>query len=103
MPDIHIERTHDLGLAPARDIARQWADQARERFDMQCTYEEGAADDCLAFTRSGVSGTLRIDARAFTLDARLGFLLGAFKDRIEEEIGRNLDALLADRKPADAA
>ncbi|MBA4261594.1 MAG: polyhydroxyalkanoic acid synthase, partial [Comamonadaceae bacterium] len=36
----------------------------------------------------------------FELDARLGFLLGAFKDRIEDEIVKNLDGLLATQKPA---
>jgi hypothetical protein len=35
----------------------------------------------------------------FDLNAKLGFLLGAFKDRIEGEIVKNLDALLA-KKPA---
>nr|MCU0942584.1 polyhydroxyalkanoic acid system family protein [Hydrogenophaga sp.] len=33
------------------------------------------------------------------LDAKLGFLLGAFKDRIESEIVKNLDTLLAAGKP----
>ena len=32
----------------------------------------------------------------FELRARLGFLLSAFSVRIEDEIGRNLDALLGD-------
>jgi hypothetical protein len=31
----------------------------------------------------------------FELDAKLGFLLGAFKERIEGEIVKNLDDLLA--------
>ena len=39
-------------------------------------------------------------AERFELDARLGFLLGAFKDRIESEIVKNLDDLLAKKKPA---
>ena len=36
----------------------------------------------------------------FELDAKLGFLLGAFKDRIEGEIVKNLDTLLAQKNPA---
>ena len=35
----------------------------------------------------------------FQLKAKLGFLLGAFKDKIESEIVKNLDALIA-KKPA---
>ncbi len=50
--------------------------------------------DRITFTRTGVSGELRVDADRFELDAKLGFLLGAFKDRIEQEVTKNLDALL---------
>ena len=66
---------------------------------MACTYEEGDAMDEVTFTRSGVNGTLKVLPHAFELDAKLGFLLGAFRDRIESEIVKNLDALLA-KKPA---
>jgi putative polyhydroxyalkanoate system protein len=100
MADIHIERDHQLGMSGARKLAWRWAEQAESEFDMSCTYEEG--DDCdeVQFTRSGVSGTLKVSAERFELDARLGFLLGAFKDRIESEIVKNLDDLLAKKKPA---
>lgn len=98
MADIHIQRQHQLGLGAARKIAWKWAEQAESEFDMACAYEEG--DDCdeVRFTRSGVKGTLRVSADHFALDAQLGFLLGAFKDRIESEIVKNLDELLADKK-----
>jgi putative polyhydroxyalkanoate system protein len=99
VPDIHIHRSHVLGLAGARKVAFQWAEQAEQEFDMQCTYEEGKSRDAVCFSRSGVSGTLTVTKDSFELDARLGFLLGAFKDRIENEIVKNLDELLA-RKPA---
>ena len=36
----------------------------------------------------------------FELEAKLGFLLGMFKDKIEGEIVKNLDALLAEKLPA---
>ena len=100
MADIHIERDHTMGLASARKLAWKWAEQAENDFDMSCTYEEGKECDEVQFTRSGVSGTLKVTADRFELDARLGFLLGAFKDRIEDEIVKNLDALLAGKKPA---
>ena len=103
MPDIHIQRDHALGLAEARKLAFQWAEQAEEKFAMECTYEEGKTSDLVSFTRSGVNGTLKVTKDKFALDARLGFLLGAFKDRIEGEIVKNLDALLAKKsatKPA---
>ncbi|MCJ0764864.1 polyhydroxyalkanoic acid system family protein [Variovorax terrae] len=98
MPDIHIQREHALGLPEARKLAFRWAEQVEEEFDMECTYEEGKTSDLVSFTRSGVSGTLAVHKNSFELEARLGFLLGAFKDRIEAEIVKNLDALLAKKK-----
>jgi putative polyhydroxyalkanoate system protein len=100
--DLHIHREHHLGLPAARKIAYQWAAQVEQDFDMQCTYEEGSTEDSVAFKRSGVQGTLRVTKEHFNLDAKLGFLLGAFKGRIEGEIVKNLDALLA-AKPAKKA
>ena len=94
MPDIHIHRDHHLGFAEARKVAFSWAEKAEEKFDMECTYEEGDTEDLLTFTRTGVKGTLLVDAHQFEMRAQLGFLLGAFKDRIEAEIGEQLDALL---------
>jgi len=99
MADIHIQRNHTLGLAEARKIAFKWAEQAEEKFDMECTYEEGKTEDLVSFTRSGVNGTLTVTKDSFELQAKLGFLLGAFKGTIETEIVKNLDALLA-QKPA---
>ena len=105
MPHIHIHRDHHLGLAKARKIAFSWAEKVEEKFEMECVYEEGEEEDTLTFTRAGVHGTLQVDAQRFELQAQLGFLFGAFKDRIESEIGAQLDALLnkpgkADPKPA---
>ncbi len=98
MADIHIHRKHALGLAKARDIAFKWAEDVEDKLDMACTYEEGKTEDCVSFTRSGVKGTLVVTKDGFELKAKLGFLVGAFKDKIEAEISKNLDALLA--KPA---
>jgi putative polyhydroxyalkanoate system protein len=95
MANIHIVREHHLGHAAARKIAYAWAEQAESEFGMECTYEEGKTEDTVNFSRSGVSGTLLVSKGVFTLDATLGFLLGAFKDKIEGEIVKNLDALLA--------
>lgn len=100
MARIHIHRPHHLGLAGARQVAWQWAGQAEADFDMACTYEEGDDADTVQFSRSGVSGALKVAEDHFELDAQLGFLLGAFKDRIEGEIVKNLDELLATKKPA---
>jgi len=93
--DLHILREHTLGLAGARKIAFAWAEQVEQEFGMECEYAEGKTEDEVSFTRSGVNGTLSVTKDRFELNAKLGFLLGAFKDKIEAEIVKNLDQLLA--------
>ncbi len=100
MADINITRAHGMSFGDARKAAFKWAEQAEAKFDMECTYEEGQTSDECGFTRSGVSGTLTVDKDTFELHAKLGFLLGAFKDKIEGEIVKNLDALIAKKEPA---
>ncbi len=103
MAQIHIHRKHQLGLTKARKIAWQWAEEVEKKFDMVCTVVEGETGDTVAFKRTGVSGELSVGADHFELDAKLGFLLGAFSKTIEHEIERNLDdLLLANSKPAGA-
>ena len=94
MADIHIHREHRLGLAKARKVAWAWAEQVEEQFDMECSVLEGESSDTVEFKRSGVQGTLTVAADHFDLNAKLGFLLGAFSKTIEGEIEKNLDALL---------
>jgi putative polyhydroxyalkanoate system protein len=95
MADIHIHRDHTLGLAKARKVALQWAEDVEKNFDMECTILEGETSDTVEFTRSGVKGELIVAPDHFDLQAKLGFLLGAFSSTIEAEIEKNLDALLA--------
>ena len=99
MADLHIVRKHTLGLVKARKIAFDWAEQVERDFGMECTYEEGRSADTVRFTRSGVQGELQVTKDHFELNARLGFLLGAFKDRIEGEIVKLLDGLLPHDAP----
>ena len=99
MADIYIERQHGLDFTEARQTAFKWAEQAEEKFDMACTYEEGQALDEVHFKRSGVTGTLSVNANSFVLQAKLGFLFSAFKDKIEGEVVKNLDALISKSKP----
>jgi len=104
MPDIHIRRDHTLGLAKARKIALKWAEEAEQKLQLECTILEGETSDTVEFTRSGVKGQLIVSGEHFELDAKLGFLLGAFSKTIEGEIEKNLDALLAGSKaPAKKA
>ena len=103
MADIRIHREHQLGLAQARKVAWNWAEQVEKKFDMECTVIEGQTSDTVEFTRSGVSGRLIVAEDHFDLEAKLGFLLGAFSKTIEGEIEKNLDALLAKAPAAKKA
>ena len=102
MPDIRIHRDHQLGLAEARKVAWAWAEQAEADFGMDCTVLEGETSDTVEFRRSGVTGELIVAADHFDLQAKLGFLLGAFAKTIEAEIQKNLDSLLGAAATAKA-
>lgn len=102
MADIDIVRQHQLGLPEARKIANEWVAQAESEYGMQCTWQKGADGDEVHFERSGVQGTLAVAAHQFAVNVKLGFLLGAFKDKIEKGIIQNLDALLASRTGQDS-
>ncbi len=103
MSDIRIHREHALGLAKARKIAWTWAEEVEAKFDMECSVIEGETSDTVEFRRSGVNGRLIVAADHFDLEAKLGFLLGAFSKTIETEILKNLDALLAKNAPKAGA
>ncbi len=95
MADLRIHRNHTLGLAKARKVAWEWAEQAEAKFAMECTVIEGEFSDTVEFTRSGVNGKLIVAADHFDLHAKLGFLLGAFSSTIETQIQQTLDDLLS--------
>lgn len=100
MAELHVVRQHSLGLAGGRALASQWMTQAQADYAMACTCHAGQDGDVIAFARSGVKGDLQVTATHFELRAQLGFLLGAFKQTIEAEIGKNLDRLLGGALPA---
>ncbi|MBM3361531.1 MAG: polyhydroxyalkanoic acid system family protein [Betaproteobacteria bacterium] len=102
MAQILIEKKHPLGLEQARHAAAQWVNQAREQFGLDCQVIRGEEGDEVRFARSGLTGTLWVDGQQFRMQAQLGFLMSAFKDRIESEIRKNLDALINSHPRGDA-
>lgn len=103
MPDIQIERQHNLGMARAREVVRLWVSQAERDYGLSCTYEasgdEGACDR-VYFTGAGATGTIEVTPERFGMNVQLGFLLGSFSEMIEAKVSRNLDELLAQERPA---
>ncbi len=102
MPDIHIERSHDLGLAKASELAITWSERLAEKLGVECTTVRGDDDLRIDFMRSGVRGSLTVSADAFVFDAQLGMLLGAFRSKIEAEVEASLDQLASGRAPRTA-
>ena len=92
MADLHIVREHTLGLAAARQLALDWAEEMETEFRMRCTYQEGPLHDLVTFEGTGAKGTLQVNGTSFELDVKLGFMLGNFKDKIEAVIRKKLDA-----------
>ena len=92
MADLHIVREHTLGMAAARQLALDWAEEMETEFRMRCTYQEGPLQDLVTFEGTGAKGTLQVNGTSFELDVKLGFMLGNFKDKIEAVIRKKLDA-----------
>ena len=91
MADISLERKHKLGLKKAKEAAQKVADELAESFDMESEWD----GNTLNFERSGVNGQLVVTKDGVAVEAKLGFLLSAFKPKIEEQINKNFDKYFA--------
>jgi putative polyhydroxyalkanoate system protein len=87
MADISLQRKHKLGLKKAKEAAQKVADELADSFDMESEWQ----GNTLNFERSGVNGQLVVTKDGVSVDAKLGFLLSAFKPKIEEQINKNFD------------
>lgn len=102
MPEIHIERSHELGMQKARKVAAQWAERVEQAHGVRCTHTQGRGEDVIVISRAGVHGTARVTGKRFELDMKLGFLFGLFSQRISEGVARELDGLLGAAKAPPA-
>lgn len=87
MADIEIKRAHSLELAKAKKKVQKVADHIAEKFGVACDWN----DNTLNFSRSGVDGHIKVNAKSIHVFAELGFFLSALKSPIENEIERYLD------------
>ncbi len=87
MSEIHLRRKHSIGLKKAKVAAQKVADDLAQEFGMDASWE----GNVLRFSRSGVHGGLQVSKNEVVLEAKLGFLLSAFRARIEEHINENFD------------
>jgi putative polyhydroxyalkanoate system protein len=91
MADIAVQRDHTMGLKKAKAAAQKVADEMAESFDMESEWE----GNTLHFSRSGVTGQLTVTKSSVQMNAKLGFLLAAFKPKIEAQIEKNFDEYFA--------
>ncbi|MET0265731.1 MAG: polyhydroxyalkanoic acid system family protein [Duganella sp.] len=82
MADINIVQEHHLAPEQARAAAQQVADKLSEQFELTSRWD----GDVLRFERSGVNGTLTLDASQARLQIALGFPISAFAAQIEDKV-----------------
>jgi putative polyhydroxyalkanoate system protein len=86
MSDVHARKEHNLSLEEAKQTAQKLAEQLEKEFQLQSTWQ----GNTLNFTRSGVKGKLDVTDKDVSIDISLGFMLKAFKGKIQSEIDKNL-------------
>ncbi|KYP11269.1 MAG: hypothetical protein A0129_08250 [Limnobacter sp. CACIAM 66H1] len=91
MSDIHARKAHNLTLEEAKQTAQKLADQLQKEFQLDSQWQ----GNTLNFTRSGVKGKLDVTDKDVTVDISLGFMLKAFKGKIQSEIDKNIDKMFA--------
>jgi putative polyhydroxyalkanoate system protein len=94
MSDITYSQAHSLGLPKARELAKQWSDQAAQKMGLSCKYQESGERDTLAFERSGVTGTIMVTGTSLDLDIKLGMMMKPFKAMIEGEVAKSLGRMI---------
>lgn len=87
MSTIDIRHAHSLSPEQARDAVQRIAETLAQRFGARYAWQ----GDSLRFERSGIDGAVHLAPGMVHLTAKLGFLLGAMKGPIEQEVRRVLD------------
>ncbi|MGH8251312.1 MAG: polyhydroxyalkanoic acid system family protein [Steroidobacteraceae bacterium] len=94
MSRIHLRRAHDLTTKAARQRVDRMAEKLAKRFDAACEWK----GDVLSINHSDVAGTVEVGKDEIVVEAKLGFLLAMFRDRVDEELVRILDAEFPEQK-----
>ena len=92
MSRIHLRRSHELTAKAARDRVNRMAKALGQKFDAECSWQ----GNVLAIEHPNVTGTVTIEKNEIVVEAALGFILAIFRDRVDEELVRILDAEFPD-------
>lgn len=94
MARLHILRSHSLNGPAARALVQTWVAGGTSRWGLTCEHTVAEGQECITFAGPGLRGQLWVRPDAFELEAQLGILLSAYRERIETEIQRQLDQAL---------
>ncbi len=94
MSRIHLRRPHDLTAKAAHQKVDRMAVALGKRFDAACNWK----GDVLSIEHPNVNGRIVVGDDDIVIEATLGFLLAMFRDRVDEELVRILDAEFPEAK-----
>ncbi len=94
MSRIRLRRSHDLTAKAARQKVDRMAAALAKRFEAECRWK----GDVLLIEHPSVKGKVVVGKDEIVVEATLGFLLAMFRDRVDEELGRILDAEFPETK-----
>ena len=94
MSKILLRREHDLTPEAARTKVERMAEALTRKFDAECAWK----GDVLSVEHKNVNGKVTLGQNEVVVEAKLGFLLAMFRDRIDEELVRILDKEFPDAK-----
>lgn len=89
MADISIVQEHSLTPGKAREAAQAVAENVAAEYGLSCAWQ----GDTLHFERSGVHGSLALQARQVAMHIRLGFLMSAFAPAIKAKVTEKMKAV----------
>ncbi len=92
MPRIQVFQSHDVTPDEARRRLEALNADLRERYGLVPVWRSPTE---VEITRSGASGTLRIEPRQIRVDIELSFALTMLRGRIEEQVRHELGSLFA--------
>jgi putative polyhydroxyalkanoate system protein len=87
MSRIQLRRSHDLSAKAARQRVDRMAEALGRKFDAECAWQ----GDVLSIEHPNVSGTVTVCRKEIVLEAKLGFFLAMFRERVDAEIAGILD------------
>lgn len=87
MSRIHLRREHDLTPKAVRVKVERIAQALTKKFDAECTWK----GDVLTVNHPSINGKVTVGKNDVVVEARLGFLVAMFRDRIDAELVHILD------------